>query len=263
MKPVPNRARSRFARLPVSLAAALVLMLPALPAAAGKVYRIERDAKLIRGPGNEVTHEERDLGILYVGASQVRFDQGDKVSWILDAGRGQLILVRHDFRRYHVMSVPFELEDYAKTPHLQAIVADRKGQALVGIETSPRPEKRRIGEYETTRVDLGGHSPDGANRYEYELWMSSAMGGDAALYAALLREFGSADLLLRPIARRLAEVPGFPVLRRSVAYFPEGRLIDERKLVTVEEKDLPASTFEPPAGYRLEPFDLEDWLTPK
>jgi hypothetical protein len=250
-------SRSRFWLL------ALPIALAAQPAAADHVFRLARDAKMVRLPAGEVVTDLQEVGVLYIGAAKVRFDQGEQVSWILDTARSELILVRHDLRRFHVLPVPFDLEDFAATPEAKAIVEDRKAQALVGIEVAPRGEKRRIGDFEATRTDLAGRSPDGANRYEYELWLSPEMPREAALYGALLREFGSADLLLRPLARKMADLQGFPVLRRSVAYFPEGRLIDERKLVAVEEKTLPASIFEPPADYQRQPFELIDWLTPK
>ncbi len=57
------------------------------------------------------------------------------------------------------------------------------------------------------------------------------MPGDEGLYRAILREFGGADLVLRPLARKMAELPGFPVLRRSEVSFAKGRALDERKLL--------------------------------
>lgn len=238
-------------------------LLPALPAAAGHVYHLSRETQLLRGPASEVAHQESDGGVLSIAGSKVRFDQGQQVSWILDAARSELILVRHDRRLYHVLPVPLELEDFARTPEEKALLEERKKSSMVGIEVVPRGEQRRIGDYEASRVDVGGRSPDGTSSVRYELWQSAAMPGDEGLYRAILREFGSADLVLRPLVRKLAEVPGFPVLRRSVLVFPDGRSTDERKLVSIEEKDLPDSLFAPPAGYRNQPFDLMDWLTPR
>ncbi len=236
----------------------------AAPAAAtDRVYQISRESRVLRGPGGDVFAEEKEGGKLYVSGSKVRFDHGEKVSWILDASRSELLLVRHDLRLFHVLPVPFELEDYARTPEEKVLLEGRKAVAMSGIEVKAHPGKEKVGDYEASRFEVSGHSPDGSNRVAYDLWLSPAMPGDEGLYRALLREFGGADLMLRPVARKMAELPGFPVLRRSVLTFAQGRSVDERKLVTVEEKSLPASVFAAPAGYRQQPFDLEDWLTPK
>lgn len=252
---------------PLRLAVLLPLLLGAglapPPAAAGHVYHLSRDTKVLRGTPGEVFAEDKEQGALYVAGSKVRFDQGEKVSWILDAGRGELLLVRHDQRRYHVLPVPFELEDFARTPEEQQLLEGRKAAAVAGIEVKPMPGTEKVGEYEASRFELSGRSGDGTNRVAYELWLSPAMPGDEGLYRALLREFGGADLMLRPLARKMAELPGFPVLRRSQITFPQGRALDERKLVSIEEKKLDDAIFAAPAGYRLEPFDLVDWLTPK
>lgn len=245
----------------LGFAATLISVSPAN--AMDYVYHLERQAKMLRNPNDEVIQDVQEQGVLYVAGSKVRFDQGDQVSWILDAGRSELLLVRHDLRRYHVLPIPFELEAFATTAELKTTLEELKSEALVGIEVERKPGTEQIGDFETSRVDVGGHSPDGKSRVEYQLWLSPSVPGETGLYSALLREFGSADLTLRPLARKMAELPGFPVLRRSVAFFPEGRLVDERRLVSVETKELPDSLFAPPAEYRRESFDLRDWLTPK
>lgn len=253
-------------RLFPGLAALLPFLLAAggAPAAAtDHVYRLSRESKVLRGPAAEVFAEEKESGTLYVSGSKVRFDQGEKVSWILDAGRSELILVRHEQRLFHLLPVPFELEDFARTPEEKKLLENRKETAMSGIEVKPYEGKERLGAYETTRFDITGHTPDGENRISYELWLSPAMPGDEGLYRAILREFGGADLMLRPLARKMAELPGFPVLRRSAITFAQGRVLDERKLVSVEEKPLAPAIFAAPAGYRQEPFDLMEWLTPK
>lgn len=246
--------------LPFFLAAGL---LPAAAEATGHVYHLSREARVLRGPAGDVFAEEKEEGRLYVSGSKVRFDHGEKVSWILDASRSELLLVRHDLRLFHVLPVPFELEDFARTPEEKELLESRKAVAMSGIEVKEHPGKEKMGAYEASRFEVSGHSPDGSNRVSYELWLSPAMPGDEGLYRALLREFGGADLMLRPLARRMAELPGFPVLRRSVLSFPQGHSTDERKLVSVEEKTLAASLFAAPAGYRQQAFDLKEWLTPK
>lgn len=259
MSPLFDRSRPGLAALvPLLLAAGL-----AAPAGADHVYHLTRESKMLRGPGSEVFAEDNENGRIYVSDTKVRFDQGEKVSWILDASRSELLLVRHDLRLFHVLPVPFELEDFARTAEAKQLLEGRKASALSGIEVKLHPGKERVGDYEASRVELSGLSADGTNRVSYELWLSPAMPGDEGLYRAILREFGGADLMLRPMARKMAELPGFPVLRRSQIILPQGRAVDERKLVSVEEKSLEPAVFLAPAGYRQQPFDLEEWLTPK
>ena len=258
------QVRGPQALKPQTVLALLGLCLLPLPALAkGHVYSFSREAKMLRGPADELVQSTTEQGKLYIAQSQVRFDQGEQVSWILNAATSELTLVRHDLRTYSVMAVPFELETFAKTAAEKSLLKEYQGQEVGSIEVKPGKETKRIGGYEAKRVDVVGLSPDGRSRVEYELWLSPALGEGEGLYRAILREFGSADLIMRPLARKMAELPGFPVLRRSVAHFPDGRLIDERRLLAVEEKDLVPQVFAPPTVYRQVPFDLTDWLTPK
>lgn len=238
-------------------------LLPGSVFAKGHVYSFSREAKMLRGPADELVQATTEQGKLYVAQSQVRFDQGEQVSWILDAGASKLTLVRHDLRTYSILPVPLELESFAKTAAEKSMLQEYQSQAIVSIEVEPAGEIQRIAGFEAKKTDVVGRSPDGKSRVAYELWLSPALPEGEGLYRAILREFGSADLILRPLARKMAELPGFPVLRRSEVHFPDGRLIDERRLLAVEEKDLSPQVFAPPTGYRQVPFDLTDWLTPK
>lgn len=259
----PTTSKVSVSRFKVGLICLALVLVPWPALAKNHVYSFLREAKLLRGPANEVVQATSENGTLYVAQSQVRFDQGDQVSWILDAAKSELTLVRHDLRTYSVMQVPFELEGFARTAAEKSLLNEGLAQSIQSIEVRPGQETKQISGFPAKRVDVVGVSPDGLNRVEYELWLSPAFAEEEGLYRAILREFGGADLILRPLARKMAEMPGFPVLRRSVAHFPEGRLIDERRLVAVEEKDLSPQLFAPPAGYRQLPFDLTDWLTPK
>lgn len=237
-------------------------ILAALPAAADVVLEITRSTELWR-PGDTEAPADRtqEHGVLYLNATQVRFDQGTEVSWILDTEAAELVLVRHDLHVYHVFATPLVLESYASGPEL-ALLEERSAQAATKVEVVETGATRQVEGYRARQVTVRGRPPTDGASFEYELWLSDEVPGDHELYRAIVREFGAADVVMRPLARRLAELSGFPVLRRSVTTFGDGlRSIDERRLTSVAERSLSASTYEPPASYLEQPFSISEWLT--
>lgn len=265
---IPHRRilPSPLARRALAPSLAVLALLAAAPAAADHVLEIDRSIELLRGDDEHAAPDEHTVerGVLYMDTARVRFDQGTAVSWILDTAASKLYLVRHDLRVYYVFDVPVVIERYATTELERTMLDQRSGEATTEIEVTETGEKRQIDGYPARRVTVLAQSAAGGARFEYELWLSDEVPGGGDLYRAILREFGAVDVVLRPLARRLAELPGFPVLRRSVTTFETGlRSVDERRLVSVEERPLPASIYEPPASYLEQPFSVTEWLTPR
>ena len=74
--------------------------------------------------------------------------------------------------------------------------------------------------------------------------------------AASLAPPGSDQLM-----KRIGEIPGFPVLEETTMTF-RGRVTRSvQELKTVEEKDAPLGIYEPPASYKLAPFDANAFMT--
>ena len=84
---------------------------------------------------------------------------------------------------------------------------------------------------------------------------------DLELYRELVRNSGAMDLLMRGSAEQIASLPGFPVEREGVVRRTSGREdFDHRSLLSVTKRDLPPSFYQPPAGYRAIPFQLDKWV---
>lgn len=253
--------RSIVSLLVLALVLALTLSL-APPAAADHVLEIRRHTELYAaGDPDTPVNSADQRGVLTVGKTRVRYDQAGEVSWILDTETKKLTLVRHEPRIYHVFDIPLELERYA-TESEGPRLASWAALASAAITVTETDEHHQVDGWDARRVEVVGEPSEKGPRVEYELWLSDQVPGGDALYRALVREFGAADLSMRPMARRLSELAGFPVVRRSVTSFPSGlRSVDERRLVSVDERPMPASFYEPPAGYREEPFSVSEWLT--
>ena len=122
-------------------------------------------------------------------------------------------------------------------------------------------EWRTIRAYRSRRFVIEGTPPRAKTRFRYNLWVTPDLPCDLELYRELLRNSGALDLRLRGAADLIAGLPGFPVEREAVVERPSGAEdLDRRVLLSVEKRDLPASFYQPPAGYRAIPFQFDRWL---
>ena len=74
-----------------------------------------------------------------------------------------------------------------------------------------------------------------------------------------LNQLGAQLLALQPgtakWAQKLEKIEGYPVLQESEVNAVGARFKTREELVSVQDQAAPAGTFEPPSGYKAEPFD--------
>lgn len=234
-------------------------LLAARPIVADDVLEIVRRSGS-RLPDGQILNSTEERGTLSLGPDCARFDQGANVSWIFRRGEGVLLLVRHDAKTYERLAVPVRFEDYLKEPE-QRHLAEMLPSQAPKLSTQPTSEWRTIRSYRSRKFVIEGKPPLGKTDYRYDLWVTSDLPFDLALYRDLVRSSGALDLRMRGAAEQIADLPGLPVERDGVVRRESGREeFDHRFLLSVEKRDLPASFYQPPAGYREIPFQTGKWV---
>lgn len=207
------------------------------------------------------------------GSSEVIFDAKEKEMLIVD--HDQKSYTRLDQETIEAMAGQISdamakmEEQMANMPPAQRKMMEKmmKGRMPQAAEKEPEPTLQRTGEtkevagYEAEKVELT--SPNGKVR---ELWVApwselegsegvaEAFQGMSQLFDGVIEAFSQgpmAGLGQRLQSAWLEEVyslDGFPVMVRELG--ESGELLKETLLADIEQRDIPASAFDAPKGYK-------------
>jgi hypothetical protein len=223
--------------MPRPLAFVLLFLLAALPAAADTLLTVRSTVE-----GLKLDQAQQGPVRIWIDGrgDKVRRDEGD-TSYVLRLDRGKLYVINHADKTFSELALPI---DPGKIPAPEA--------AQVKAQVTPAGETKKIGSWNASKYKVDISSPAGVH-LDTILWASK----DVASYPALGRlavsiaalQPGSADW-----ARKLAGIEGFPVLQEVDVTMGANRFKTRDELVSVETRDAPAGSWDPPAGYTAQPF---------
>jgi hypothetical protein len=227
---MPRRAAFAFLLL---LAAA-----PALPALGDTLLTVRSSIE-----GLKIAPSQAEPIRIWIGGDKgdrLRRDEGDS-SYILRLDRGKLYVINHTDRTYSELAVPIDGRKVGAPPEMQ-----------VKAQVTATDEKKKIGSWNVRKYRVDITNPAGL-RLDTTVWASP----DVASHQALTRlaasiaalQPGSADWSLK-----LGQIEGFPVLQEADVTMGTSHFKTREELVAVETKDAPAGTYDPPAGYTVQPY---------
>jgi hypothetical protein len=227
---------------------ALLLLLVAAPGLADTLLTVRstiEGLKMDAPQGEEpiriwVNSDKSDKSDKDGKGDKLRRDEGD-VSYILRLDRGRLYVVNHAEKTYSELAVPV---DPQKIPAADA--------AQVKAQVTSTGETKKIGSWNVRKYRVDISNPAGLH-LDTTIWASTEIPSYQALtrLAASLAALqpGSADW-----SRKLEQIDGFPVAQEAAVTMGTSHFKTREELVSVETKDAPAGTYEPPAGYTAQPF---------
>jgi hypothetical protein len=230
--------------------AALVTALAVRSAGADSLLTMKSHADAFQVKGDTQPAKDTEVRI-WVAGDRVRRDEGD-TSMILRLDRNKLFLVHHPEKTYNELSLPVDFvrlmpkgkEDLGRT---------WEQRMKLTVKVTPSSETKKINGWSAQRVQMDVLSAMGM-KIGTTLWISK----DVAAYAALNR-LTAALAALQPGAadwsQKLSQLDGFPVLKEDDVDALGARFKTREELVSVETKDAPAGTYDPPVGYTAAEFD--------
>lgn len=236
--------------LPV-LAALLVAAAAARGAAADTLLSLKTHVDAFQVGG--IKQDARDTDTkLWVSEQRVRRDDG-QISTILRMDQNKMYLVNHTTKTYNVFDLPI---DYKKLyPQGGEEMVERMSQmAKMDVTVKPSEEKRKIDDWQVQRYDVVMTNPLGM-KIETIMWMSQDVGVDAAAFSKMTAAAASLKPGTMDWVKKMEQVKGFPVLQETTMTAMGTPIKSKEQLVSVEKKDAPAGTYDPPAGYAQKPFD--------
>lgn len=171
---------------------------------------------------------------VWAGADRVRRDDGD-ASTILRLDQGKLYTVNHAEKTWSSVS----LAELAKVP---------EGDPLkTVVEITPTGESKKIRGWTARRFTVRITNAAGLV-LESDTWASQDIPAHATL-----AQLAAAQAALQPggalWGRELSRIEGYPVLNETDVKLGNSRFRTKEELLSVEEKEPPAGTYDVPKGY--------------
>jgi uncharacterized protein DUF4412 len=244
MPKVPHGARSVVRLLPVLLP----LLVVAVPAGADSLLRIKshNDAFQLMGEAQAAKDTEVQL---WVAGDRARRDEGE-VSTILRLDRNRLYVVHHARKAYSEIPLPVDLRPLMPSP---AAAEQMTTLMKLTVAATPTGETQKINGWNARKVRFAIASAMGM-KIDATLWLSKEV---AAYRVAnqLVADLESLQPGAAAWTEELQRLDGFPVLRESTVDALGAHFKTREELTAVETREPPAGLYDPPAGYRAEPFN--------
>lgn len=244
---------------PITTAAvALVAFLFSAPSAADLVIKQNQHTDAFSVMGQTVPASDKTVTISMSGA-KIRTDQGPDTSFVLDLDKGIMRTLLHKEKKYTEMPIPnpqdimkqamqgqgVKDEDQAAA---QAMMQGMMGQMKLTVTVKETAETKKIKSWTCkkyivkTQVAMVGS--------ESEMWVTQDVKVDPALYqkainSQILKMPGAAEAM-----KEYEKIKGVSVSTVSSATVMGAQVKTTEEVTDIQQKDLPASTFEAPAGYK-------------
>ncbi len=223
--------------------------LAAAPAAADRLLTLKShtDAAQLMG---QSTPAQDDTHLYWFGGDAIRQDTG-AVSTIIRFDQKKMIWINHDEKTYSSLDLPIDFKKLVPpemAPMMEQMAAMMGGSAKV----TPTDKGGSFAGFDCKfyRVDVNMSMMNMA----MDMCLSDKMPVDYKRYQSLV-DSQSEMLPSSKWMKELSKIPGFPVRSDTTTTVMGKSFKGYQELVSSEEKAAPAGTYEPPAGYKEQPFD--------
>ena len=176
------------------------------------------------------------------------------LSVIVRADTNKMYIIRPADKAYSEVSLPLDFKS-SMSPALADMLTAMGKMMTWDATVTPTGETKTIAGFKSQGYKVGITGPMGM-KIDQTIWATKDMDID---YAALKELMVSQRALMAPLGgdwwKKLAAVEGYPVLSESVTTMGGKSFGTREEMVSTETKEAPAGTYDPPAGYKAEPFD--------
>ena len=196
-------------------------------------------------PAKDQTHTT------WIGDGKMRMDQG-QTSTVVDLGAKKMIIINHEKRNYNEVGLPVNLEELLPPGMGQQMLDMMKFEVTI----TPSDETKKIGEWTAKRYDM--QLTSAMMNMESVLWASSETPIDFSNYFELYSNVMSLQPGMDSMMNEMRKIDGYVVAQEasmSMTFMGETTVASTDEVVSIEELEAPAGTYEPPADYAREDFD--------
>jgi hypothetical protein len=232
------------------LTLALTLLLSA--GVAGADFKIvqahHQDGFSMMGQNQPETNEEH---VTWIGDDALRMDQGSTTT-IVRADQQQMLIVNHDDETFTSVELPIDLN---------TLLPPGMGEQMLkmmqfDVTVTPTDETKMVGDWEARRYNL--ELTSSMMSMSSVLWASTdtpiVVSDYFDLYSQILRLQPGMDAMID----KMKQIDGYVVEQEAtmtMSFMGETTIGSSDRVLSIDEIDPPAGTYDPPAGYTREEFD--------
>jgi hypothetical protein len=177
---------------------------------------------------------------------RIRRDE-ENYSMILRLDKSKMYILDHQAKTYNEVDLPVDFKKIMPQGGEQMMAEVERLQKM-DISVKPTTETKKIGNWNTKRYDVTVTSPSGM-KVDSQLWMSKDVGFDTAAFSKMQTSMTALNPGNAAWAKKMAQIPGFPVLTESHVSTPQGEVKSSQQLQAADKKPAPAGTYDVPSGY--------------
>jgi hypothetical protein len=179
----------------------------------------------------------------------------DEMTMIYRGDLKKLYVVQHAQKTTLVADLPFDL-----TSIMPPQMAQMMDQMVPEVTVTPTEETREIAGYTATRYDMEIKMPMGMT-IESTSWVSKEAPIDWTLARKMTDEITtSMSPQMKGVIEKMSSIEGYQLGSESTQNLM-GQMITTTKMVqSIEDKDAPEGTYDPPADYEQKPFSIQNMM---
>lgn len=234
----------------IVLAAALILSLVGAASADTKIVQnVHQDEFTMMGQSQPATDTER---VIWLGDDRLRVDEGNS-TFIVRVDAGVMYMIDHAQKTVSSVAIPVDVA--ALLP--PGVAEQMRAMMQLDVKVSPTDETKKVGAWSARLWNLTMSTPMVA--VESTLWATKDLDIDRAAYDRLFHQIVALQPGTEGLIEKLRAVEGFVVEQQSVTTMKgagDASMTRTEHTVSVETLDAPDGTYEPPAGYTPQDFNL-------
>jgi hypothetical protein len=182
---------------------------------------------------------------------RIRRDEAT-VSLLLLLDKNKMYMIDNQGKAYSEVDLPIDFKKLMPAGN-EEMVAEMNKMAKMDVTITPTQETRKVGSWNATKYVVHLKNPSGMT-IASDMWMSKQVGIDPTAFAKMQAQMTSLSPGNTEWAKKITQIPGFPVLTESRVATPQGDVKTSQTLVAVDVRPAPAGTYQLPSGYTSAPF---------
>jgi hypothetical protein len=190
--------------------------------------------------------------ITWITDQKMRSDQGDR-SFIVRLDQKKLYIIAHGKNKVLEADLPVTLESIAgeMAPMIEKQMAAMKMTATV----TPTDEQKTIGDWPARKYTIDANSQ--MMNMDIEMWVTKEVPVDAEAVMDMQAVLSGLQPGTDELTDEMKKIEGYPVQQTIVTEMMGAQQKQTQKVVSIEEMEAPAGTYDPPADYSVEPLTIQ------
>lgn len=235
-----------FARR-ILIAVALVSLIAGAAGADVKMTQKQHtDAFAMMGQSQPASDE---TAVIWVGKDRMRSDSGGE-SLIIRLDQKKMYMVDHRAKSFSAVDLPVDMKALMPAGMYEQMLQMMQVEAKV----TPTDETAQIAG-STARKYLVTLT-SAMMQAKQEVWATTDFDVDYEAFQRMTAETLSLQPGAAGMAKELAKINGVQVRQRTVMSMMGTEVVSSTEVTSAEDVDVPATTYEPPAGYNETRFDI-------